>query len=601
MSVFPQYFESAKSLKLLTVLNRTGLSTIFVVENQWTGKQLFLELFAPGAITDAEATADELSGLKHPSIAAYQSSGVSPEGQFYVLREAAPGQVLEPFFNSPAPWNQPLPPHSAHSVLNNLADAVNYLDKHGHGYAVENALNPAQVALSSDMASAQIISITPSELSTQSAAPADVFGFIASKLAPDFDAKAALSEKVQASKPAPGEQDYVFTSEDATELWTPEDSDEVDSPSPETTDAIGAAVATSEDPTEAWGPEDEMENTTEIPLVGDAAPEEDDNKDESHVPGVGAAAGLAGAASAGVGVGAGAAAVSGKDTTGVKQEAKEASDVAKSPATGPNSEDATDAFLEKSGEKNPYNTTDLRNAWATPEDADPNSSAFPDHNPSSEATTVIPQSRQSEQYPPQQYPQQQYLQQQYEPQAPQAYAPLSYEPQGYEPQDSEPVKPKKKGNKGLIITCVVLLLAAAGIAGGTFWYTSQYPSWNSNETSLANAYSGLVSERENQEGALGTACTSRQVRPGQLALIECRGDKVNYSVAYFSSVEEKEKALPDVEKVELSDGGCTIESYEQANANEPTFHMTAPGTQSAFIVWGPDAESSRLQLPLCAQ
>lgn len=100
---------------------------------------------------------------------------------------------------------------------------------------------------------------------------------------------------------------------------------------------------------------------------------------------------------------------------------------------------------------------------------------------------------------------------------------------------------------------------------------------------------------------MGTTCTSREAQPGQRATITCRGDRVSYSLTYFNSVEEKEKAIPAVEKSELSNDKCTIESYEQANANEPTYYLTAPGTESAFIVWGADAEQARLQLPLCAQ
>lgn len=575
VSVLPQYFQSAQSLKLLSVLNSNELSSLFLVENQWTGNQLFLELFAPNAITDTDAAADELSKLKHPSIAAYQSSGVSPEGQFFVLREAISSHILKPYFNS-SPWYQPLPSDAATSVLNNLADAVNYLDTHGHGHAVENALNPAQVALSSDLGTAQVVSIIPAALANQAAAPADVFSFVASKVAPDFDAKAAMKEKVRTSETAPDKQEHVFTSEDSTKLWTTEDSDEVDSSDTTHTSNTGTAAATPKDPAVAGGSETETEKTNAIPIL-------EPNESKGDTPATGAletadAVQLADTAAQGE-----AQTTTTRDFNKTERSTDRAAEKAKELANEPHDESPTETFEIKTADRNPHYSTDLRNAWVFPEADSLDEITLPNHSPSSDITKVIPPSQPSRQFP----------QYQFEPQA--------HIPQGNEGQSYEPASPKKKRKKGIVITCIMLLLMTAGIAGGTFWYTNQYPGWNDDEISLANAYGGLVGERGNQEGAMSTTCNSRGVQPGERASIHCLGDQVSYSLTYFASVEEKEKTMPDVEKVVLSNDKCTIESYEQADGDEKTFYLTAPGTQSAFVVWGPDAEMARLQLPLCAK
>ncbi|NTS21825.1 hypothetical protein HT105_24115 [Bacteroides fragilis] len=43
-----------------------------------------------------------------------------------------------------------------------------------------------------------------------------------------------------------------------------------------------------------------------------------------------------------------------------------------------------------------------------------------------------------------------------------------------------------------------------------------------------------------------------------------------------------------------------VQSFEAPNAEEPTYYMAVPGTQSAFIIWGADAENARLKMQLCA-
>lgn len=167
-----------------------------------------------------------------------------------------------------------------------------------------------------------------------------------------------------------------------------------------------------------------------------------------------------------------------------------------------------------------------------------------------------------------------------------------------QPQQPMAPAPKKKGKGGLIALITVLAVAAIA-AAAALWFFLSYPSWNDKEQNLADAYPDLVGSRSGQDGFDGAKCSSREPEPGQEAKISCVGDGFNYIVTYYPSVEERDAMLPDAEPVELSNDQCTIQSFE-TTADVPTYVMAVEGTQSAFLVWGDEAEEERLNLPLCA-
>ena len=167
-----------------------------------------------------------------------------------------------------------------------------------------------------------------------------------------------------------------------------------------------------------------------------------------------------------------------------------------------------------------------------------------------------------------------------------------------QPQQPMAPAPKKKGKGGLIALITVLAVAAIA-AAAALWFFLSYPSWNDKEQNLADAYPDLVGSRSGQDGFDGAKCSSREPEPGQEAKISCVGDRFNYIVTYYPSVEERDAMLPDAEPVELSNDQCTIQSFE-TTADVPTYVMAVEGTQSAFLVWGDKAEEERLNLPLCA-
>lgn len=200
-------------------------------------------------------------------------------------------------------------------------------------------------------------------------------------------------------------------------------------------------------------------------------------------------------------------------------------------------------------------------------------------------TAQIPRVQEPEPRPQQQFapPQQQ--------QQPQAMAqPMAQQPMA--------PAPKKKGKGGLIALITVLAVAAIA-AAAALWFFLSYPSWNDKEQNLADAYPNLVGSRSGQDGFDGAKCSSRDPETGQEAKISCVGDGFSYIVTYYPSVEERDAMLPDAEPVELSNDQCTIQSFE-TTADVPTYVMAVEGTQSAFLVWGDNAEDERLNLPLCA-
>lgn len=214
-----------------------------------------------------------------------------------------------------------------------------------------------------------------------------------------------------------------------------------------------------------------------------------------------------------------------------------------------------------------------------------------------EQTHPQTQPQPAQQMPPQYMPQQQPMMQQGYPQG-QPQGQMQGQPHGAG--FATPVAEKKSGSgkkTGLIALCAalaVVVLAASGI-----FFFKQYPGWNDDESNLAEAYPGLLGSRSGTSGYGDTKCHHREPEEGQLAKITCEGEDFSYSVASYESVEARDAILPS-DPTDLSNGQCTIQSFEAPNAEEPTYYMAVPGTQSAFIIWGADAENARLKMQLCA-
>ncbi|MGI1859959.1 serine/threonine protein kinase [Corynebacterium striatum] len=234
--------------------------------------------------------------------------------------------------------------------------------------------------------------------------------------------------------------------------------------------------------------------------------------------------------------------------------------------------------------------------FASPQAAAPREQTRPQTQP--QPAQQAPQQQMPPQYMPQQQPMMQRGQYQQGFQQGQPQGQMQSQPNGAG--FAAPVAEKKSGSgkkTGLIALCAalaVVVLAAAGI-----FFFNQYPGWNDDESNLAEAYPGLLGSRSGTSGYGDTKCHHREPEEGQLAKITCEGDDLSYAVASYESVEARDAILPP-DPTELSNGQCTIQSFEAPNAEEPTYYMAVPGTQSAFIIWGTEAENARLKMQLCA-
>lgn len=233
--------------------------------------------------------------------------------------------------------------------------------------------------------------------------------------------------------------------------------------------------------------------------------------------------------------------------------------------------------------------------FASPQAAAPREQTHPQTQP--QPAQQAPQQQMPPQYMPQQQPMMQQGQYQQGFQQGQPQGQMQSQPNGAG--FAAPVAEKKSGSgkkTGLIALCAalaVVVLAAAGI------FFKQYPGWNDDESNLAEAYPGLLGSRSGTSGYGDTKCHHREPEEGQLAKITCEGDDLSYAVASYESVEARDAILPS-DPTELSNGQCTIQNFEAPNAEEPTYYMAVPGTQSAFIIWGANAEGARLKMQLCA-
>ncbi|TVU84066.1 serine/threonine protein kinase [Corynebacterium aurimucosum] len=166
-----------------------------------------------------------------------------------------------------------------------------------------------------------------------------------------------------------------------------------------------------------------------------------------------------------------------------------------------------------------------------------------------------------------------------------------------DPAESSPTtrtsKSKGKVFAGLGVGLLLLLLV-----GGLLWFFLGRSAWSDSEQALADGHPGLISSRPGDEGFNGATCESRAPEDGQEAKITCVGDGVSYSVARYGDVTQREAAGPTQGAQELSNGRCTVYSYDISDS-EPVFYMSAEDSTDAVLVWGEDAEDIRLNLPLC--
>lgn len=140
--------------------------------------------------------------------------------------------------------------------------------------------------------------------------------------------------------------------------------------------------------------------------------------------------------------------------------------------------------------------------------------------------------------------------------------------------------------------------AALLIIGGIAWFFTGRAAWSEEEHVLVDAHPALLSPRPGGTGVEETTCESREPEESQTAKITCTGDGVTYSVAGYGDADKREAAGPTTGAQELSNGRCSVRSYDLSDA-EPLFYMAAEDSAEAILVWGEDAEEARLRLPIC--
>ena len=165
---------------------------------------------------------------------------------------------------------------------------------------------------------------------------------------------------------------------------------------------------------------------------------------------------------------------------------------------------------------------------------------------------------------------------------------------------ARPAEPKKKKSPWpWIIAILALLLVVLGALW--YWSTHRGEEWTGAEAEIAEAYPKVVSERAGQKGWKDLKCESEPTEGDQEGKIRCADENLGVSVVKYADEFDRDNAVPDPsEAVVLGSGECTINSYELPDADPQAFVMTPKDKpEYLFIINGYDAESQRLDLPVC--
>ena len=131
--------------------------------------------------------------------------------------------------------------------------------------------------------------------------------------------------------------------------------------------------------------------------------------------------------------------------------------------------------------------------------------------------------------------------------------------------------PQKKSSSSLLLG-LGAGAAALVIIAGLAWFFTGRAAWSEEEQALVDAHPALLSPRPGGSGVEDTTCESREPEESQTAKITCSGDGVTYSVAGYAGTAERDAAGPAQGAQELSNGRCSVRSYDVSD-EEPLFYI----------------------------
>ena len=156
-----------------------------------------------------------------------------------------------------------------------------------------------------------------------------------------------------------------------------------------------------------------------------------------------------------------------------------------------------------------------------------------------------------------------------------------------------------KSRKGLIAAAAAAIVLAAGGAGA--WaLLSGGKAWEGANADLAQAFPKVISEANGGTGFNGLECGDRAPEAGQKAKISCSGDNLTMVAADYGDAGARDAIKPSEGLQELTAENCSV-SVAQLPGDKPTYGVYPNGNldRYAFILTGPEAESSMYNLPVC--
>ena len=189
-----------------------------------------------------------------------------------------------------------------------------------------------------------------------------------------------------------------------------------------------------------------------------------------------------------------------------------------------------------------------------------------------------------------------------QPQPPQyRQAPPTPETRPYQ-QNYQPVEePKKRSNTGKILGGLIAVLVIALLVMAGVWNFVLNPKWGGEHENVQAAYPDLVSSRENGKGYNDYTCQEGKPDRDQNAKILCGDEATVISIVEFDSAEDRAKYLPNEGRSTLDNGTCTVESAPVEGNDKPTYALWSEDQNDmAILITGDDAESQRLELPMCS-